>query len=194
MYRTLWMWCSRFIICHLTSPTCSKYFCCMRTRAARSLEVPAAHQTVCVSVTVNTIAPIMYLISRDIHSRILRWIWILLFPRIEEGFLNLCKLNSEHLYIGERERNLNGHAGWGGGSALCSGKITWFITTLWVSISNLASSWTSRSVSYRDKNSGMQTQTKVVRLGSLNWVLTSSTTACSTQSILVRYLARITQT
>lgn len=33
---------------------------------------------------------------------------------------------------------------------------------LWVSISNLVSSWTNLSVSYRERNSGMQTQIKVV--------------------------------
>jgi hypothetical protein len=33
---------------------------------------------------------------------------------------------------------------------------------LWVSILHLASSWISRSVSYRDRNSAMHTQMKVV--------------------------------
>ena len=64
------------------------------------------------------------------------------------------------------------------------------MTMLLLSISNLASSCTSRSVSYSDRNSGMQTQMKVVRLGSLNWMLTSSITDCSRseQSLGVRQL------
>lgn len=41
-------------------------------------------------------------------------------------------------------------------------KSTWLIMILWVSISNLVSSWTNLSVSYRERNSGMQTQIKVV--------------------------------
>ena len=43
-------------------------------------------------------------------------------------------------------------------------------------MSFMLSSCTSRSVSYSDRNSGMHTHTKVVRLASLNWRLTFSTT------------------
>jgi hypothetical protein len=43
-----------------------------------------------------------------------------------------------------------------------SGIKTWLTTILCVSIWNLVSSWTKRSVSNSDKNSGIQTQTKVV--------------------------------
>lgn len=78
------------------------------------------------------------------------------------------------------------------------GKSNWLTTMLCVSISYAVSSCTRRSVSYRDKNSDMQTQTNVVfsckavpddvsdqrrharedtRTGSLNWVLTSLITA-----------------
>ena len=37
----------------------------------------------------------------------------------------------------------------------------WFTTMFWTSISNLANSCTKRSVSYNDRNSGMQTHTNV---------------------------------
>lgn len=43
-----------------------------------------------------------------------------------------------------------------------SGKTSWLTMMLWVSILHLASSWISRSVSYRDRNSAMHTQMKVV--------------------------------
>lgn len=42
------------------------------------------------------------------------------------------------------------------------GKSNWFTTMLCVSISYAVSSCTRRSVSYSDRNSEMQTQTKVV--------------------------------
>ena len=42
------------------------------------------------------------------------------------------------------------------------GKRSWLTTMLCVSISYDASSWTSRSVSYNDKNSEMHTQMNVV--------------------------------
>lgn len=54
--------------------------------------------------------------------------------------------------------------------------MTWLMTMLRLSISNFASSCTNRSVSYSDKNSGMHTQTNVVKSGFLNCLLTSSTT------------------
>lgn len=43
-----------------------------------------------------------------------------------------------------------------------SGKTSWLTMMLWVSILHLASSWISRSVSYKDKNSAMHTQMNVV--------------------------------
>lgn len=43
-----------------------------------------------------------------------------------------------------------------------SGKTSWLTMMLWVSILHLANSWISRSVSYRDRNSAMHTQMKVV--------------------------------
>jgi hypothetical protein len=42
------------------------------------------------------------------------------------------------------------------------GNSSWFTTMLCVSISYVVSSCTSRSVSYSERNSEMQTQTKVV--------------------------------
>lgn len=45
---------------------------------------------------------------------------------------------------------------------------TWLMMTFRQSMLNLTSSWTRRSVSYSERNSGMQTQTKVVRSGSWN--------------------------
>jgi hypothetical protein len=42
------------------------------------------------------------------------------------------------------------------------GKRSWFTTMLCVSISYAVSSWTRRSVSYSDRNSEIQMQTKVV--------------------------------
>ena len=44
-----------------------------------------------------------------------------------------------------------------------SSKITWLIMILCVSISNLVSSCTNLSVSYKERNSGMHTHTKVVK-------------------------------
>ena len=49
-----------------------------------------------------------------------------------------------------------------------SGKSTWLTIIFCVSISNFASSCTRRSVSYSERNSGMQTHTNVVRSGFLN--------------------------
>jgi hypothetical protein len=42
------------------------------------------------------------------------------------------------------------------------GNKTWLTIIEWVSIWHLANSWTNLSVSYNDKNSGIQTQTNVV--------------------------------
>ena len=47
---------------------------------------------------------------------------------------------------------------------LSSGKRIWLITMLWMSMLNLVSYWIKRSVSYIDRNSGMQTATNVVLL------------------------------
>ena len=54
-----------------------------------------------------------------------------------------------------------------------SGKRIWFMTMLWISIWNLVSYWISLSVSYIDKNSGIQTATKVVLLESFICSLTT---------------------
>lgn len=53
-----------------------------------------------------------------------------------------------------------------------SGKSTWLTTILWASIPNLVSSCTNLSVSYKERNSGIHTHTKVVLSGSLNWEFT----------------------
>ncbi len=55
-----------------------------------------------------------------------------------------------------------------------SGKRTWFTTMFRISISYLANSIANLSVSYIERNSGMQTATKVVFSGSLNYLLISS--------------------
>mmetsp|Transcript_6934 Transcript_6934/g.23849 ORF Transcript_6934/g.23849 Transcript_6934/m.23849 type:complete len:337 (+) Transcript_6934:228-1238(+) len=52
---------------------------------------------------------------------------------------------------------------------------TWFTTMLCESMSYSARSWISLSVSYSDRNSGMQTHTKVVSSGSLNCSFTRCT-------------------
>jgi len=59
------------------------------------------------------------------------------------------------------------------------------MTMFWMSMSNLTSSWTRRSVSYMDRNSGMQTATKVVWEWSLNCLLTLSTTCLNSSSFEV---------
>ena len=56
-----------------------------------------------------------------------------------------------------------------------SGNKTWFTKMVFTSISNSISSWMSLSVSYRDRNSGMQTHTNVVN--SCKWVMVNSAIA-----------------
>lgn len=102
------------------------------------------------------------------------------FPR----GLGVCEWH--HIIVQAMPYELEHQSNWPRLQHTC-GKITWLITMLFVSISNLASSWTKRSVSYRDRNSGMHTQTNVVSSGSLNWTFTSSITSCkyhlSTKSV-----------
>ena len=56
---------------------------------------------------------------------------------------------------------------------------SWLTIMLWVSIPTFDNSCTNLSVSYKLKNSAMQTQIKVVELGSLNCSLTCRITGKS---------------
>lgn len=57
-----------------------------------------------------------------------------------------------------------------------SGKTGWVFMMLWVLISNLASSWVSHSISYKDKNSVLHTQMKVTYSESLKCWITNQQT------------------
>ena len=65
-----------------------------------------------------------------------------------------------------------------------SGYNTWFITMLWTSMSNFANYWINLSVSYIERNSGMQTATNVVLSLSFIWAFTNFDVSCIFYSLL----------
>lgn len=67
---------------------------------------------------------------------------------------------------------------------------SWLTMMLCVSIPHRVNSWTRRSVSYSERNSAMQTQTKVVWLGSLNCAFTCLMTE-SISSILLLNMSEL---
>ena len=67
---------------------------------------------------------------------------------------------------------------------MSSGYKTWFITILWMSMSNFANYWINLSVSYIERNSGIQTATKVVFSLFFIWAFTVFEVYCIFYNLL----------